>query len=217
MGATAMNIYSPSNPPPGFYVYLYLRSNDSGLAKAGTPYYSGKGIGKRAWKEHRNIKENKGVWTPKDSRYIVIVAEGLTEFGALALERWLIRWYGRKDNGTGILHNHTDGGDGVVGLRHTTAHKSMMSNKMSGENNPNFGRRHSEQSIALMREIQSNRPATSEKTKRKMSESRKGKPCSEETKKKIGLANSLKPRSPHDEDRKRRISESMKRYRQSTK
>lgn len=96
-----MSIYNDSI----YYVYFYLREDY-------TPYYVGKGKGDRSHK-HRNKNDIK---PPKDKSRIIILHDNLTEVYAFILERYYIRWFGRKDNGTGILRNMTDGGEGSSGV-----------------------------------------------------------------------------------------------------
>lgn len=91
--------------PKGYYTYAYISK------KTGLPYYIGKGVDRRMYVSHKNH----GITTPRDIGQIVVLEEGLTEIGALALERRYILWYGRKDAGTGVLHNKTDGGETTVG------------------------------------------------------------------------------------------------------
>jgi hypothetical protein len=82
-----------------FYTYLWLRDD-------GTPYYAGKGKGNRAFSSmgHR-------VYKPPNPENI-IVQEWPDEASAFEGEKLLIAIYGRKDLGTGILRNLTDGGEG---------------------------------------------------------------------------------------------------------
>lgn len=108
-----------------YYVYAYIRQKSSKVAKAGTPYYIGKGKGNRITGKHT-------VGVPSRS-HIIICENNLTEIGAFALERRLIRWWGRIDNNTGILRNRTDGGEGVSGLQHSTQTRMLISNLNKGK------------------------------------------------------------------------------------
>ena len=80
-----------------YYVYEYLRED-------GTPYYVGKGQGKR-WRDKHSV-----AIPPKER--VKFVQENMLEQDAFALEEELILKYGRKDLGTGILRNLTSGGEG---------------------------------------------------------------------------------------------------------
>ena len=57
---------------------------------------------------------------------------GLSEIGALALERRYIQWFGRKNNKTGILINLTDGGEGASGYIVTQERRNQLSIEKSG-------------------------------------------------------------------------------------
>jgi hypothetical protein len=123
-----------------FYVYLWLRHKNSKHGPKLSPYYVGKGSGNRAFNPRgRRVKP------PKDWSYIVFAQEGLTEQEAFDLERYCIALYGRKDLGTGILCNFTDGGEGVSGLRHSQEARAKLS--LANMGNQHFlGKTHTQES-----------------------------------------------------------------------
>lgn len=77
-----------------YYIYAYIN-------QLGHIYYIGKGTRNRAWATHKNI--------PIPFK-IVIMETNLSEIGAFALERFYIRWYGRKLDCSGVLLNKHEGG-----------------------------------------------------------------------------------------------------------
>jgi hypothetical protein len=86
-----------------YYTYLYFRQDV-------TPYYVGKGSGRRAYKNG-----GRPCRRPKSSHRI-FVQYWESESKAFEMERWYILFYGRQDLGTGILRNMSDGGEGTSNL-----------------------------------------------------------------------------------------------------
>ena len=130
-----------------YYCYVYKRED-------GTPYYIGKGKDNRVYFEHKRIRP------PKDRNNIFFACEGISEIEAFEMEIALISLLGRKDLGTGILRNKTDGGDGSSGLVRSEETRQKISVSLTGK-------------------------PKSEETRRRMSETRKNQPPSEETRKKL--------------------------------
>jgi hypothetical protein len=107
--------------PNRFYTYAYLREDR-------TPYYIGKGQGRRAYKKG----SNETIKLPKDKSRIIILKKNLTEKEAFKHEIYMIVVFGRKDNGTGILRNLTDGGDGMSGYKHSDEALLFLRERMIG-------------------------------------------------------------------------------------
>ena len=180
-----------------YYTYAYLREDR-------TPYYIGKG------KEDRIYSTNKRIKPPKDKSRIIFLKQNLTEEEAFRHEIYMIAVFGRKDLGTGILHNRTDGGEGTSNPSDETRKKMSEAKK---------GRTVSEETRRKIGEGQKDK-IVSEETKRKMSEASKGntawlgKTHSEETRKKLSELN--KGHTVSEETRKK-LSEANKDPSEETK
>lgn len=157
-----------------FYVYAYIR-NDGALS------YVGKGTGNRAF-----LKKNKR-GRPADDSKIKIIQRGLFEQEACDLEIDLIKKYGRKDLGTGILINPTNGSKGASNF------SSLTKDKVA------FAKRNESSEIRRKRSVTASnrtRNPLSVETKQKISVANTGKKRSSAAKKKMSDAKIGKKRPP---------------------
>jgi len=174
-----MSTYTRNNPPVGYYVYAYLRED-------ATPYYIGKGKGLRAW-----FKRKDEIKPPVDKSKIIIIEQNLTDLGALAIERRLISWYGRKDLQTGILRNKTDGGDGADGVKWSTDSKQ----KVTGRKMPESQKQKISDTLKRNPRTKYMPAPITEETRLKLKNAKLGKPKSLLHKENISKAMSGKPLS----------------------
>jgi hypothetical protein len=173
------------------YVYRHIRLDIN------QPFYIGIGSDELYERSISHKSRNKH-WmhiVNKIDYRIEILLDDLTWDEACEKEREFISLYGRRDLGTGLLVNMTDGGEGLtnpsIELRQ---HMSTRNKGRTAWNKGLIGFKHSDETIEKMRK---KRPVTSEKLKgRKQSieviqnrvEKNTGKKRSDETKLKISNA-----------------------------
>lgn len=146
-----------------YYTYAYLRED-------GTPYYIGKGKNNRIFN-----RDKKDIKPPREKSRVIILKKNLTEEEAFKHEIYMISVFGRKDLGTGILRNMTNGGEGSSGRILSEETKLKISNSKKGIPLPEKVRK---KMIELKRNV-------SQETREKLSVASKGRKHSEETIKKF--------------------------------
>jgi hypothetical protein len=159
-----------------FYTYAYLRED-------GTPYYIGKGRGRRAFLKHS------GFYPPSKNR-ILFLKKNLAEEEAFRHEIYMISIFGRKDLETGILHNKTNGGDGCSG-------KIMTEKDIENRRKGRIGKPLSESHKRKIAEANRGTPKTMTEKRRKSDIEK-------------GLKARGKPKQKHSEETRKKISEATK-------
>jgi hypothetical protein len=164
-------------------VYQHLKKG------SGEIFYIGIGKDeKRAYSKHSRSK----FWKSYVSKYeydVEITHRDIIWEEACVIEKYLISFYGRRDLGLGLLINQTDGGDGIIGYSHKEDVKALIGEAsklhMTGKK--------------LSYEVwnKGKKNIYSEETKRKISESGKGRTPSNKGKK-------------LNDSTKRKISETVK-------
>jgi len=151
-----------------FYVYLHCKPD-------GTPFYVGKGSGRRAYVLNFSSRRNRGhhniIIKHGKENILIYTRDCVSEAQAHEHEIWMIAWC--RAQGYRLV-NATNGGEGVSGYKWTDDAKYLAHLNHLGKTSPMKGKKHTEE------------------TKIKISKAGKGrfrKPCSDNTKLKISVAN----------------------------
>ena len=123
------------------YLYRHIRKD------LNQPFYIGIGSDENYNRAFDKYKRN-SIWkriVSKTEYEVEIMLDELSWEEVCKKEIEFIRLYGRKDNGTGILSNMTDGGEGSLNIIMTEEVKNKIRIKNSGANNYNFGKRMSDE------------------------------------------------------------------------
>lgn len=122
-----------------WYVYRHIRLDTN------QPFYIGIGC-KKNYARANDCKNRSSFWLKiynKTDIVIEILCNNITKEQASEKEKEFIALYGRKDNGTGILCNMTDGGDGILNCKRSEKTKKLLSNQKLGSKNHQFGKKQS--------------------------------------------------------------------------
>lgn len=112
-----------------YYAYIFKDPD-------GTPFYVGKGYGRRIrYLRGRNKQVLGHIRNLEDAglKYLVQKIDVKSEEEAFAIEKNLITKYGRKDTGSGCLLNHTDGGEGMSGYIWTEEQRIKLRGNQRGK------------------------------------------------------------------------------------
>jgi hypothetical protein len=160
-----------------YYTYAYLREDR-------TPYYIGKGKERNGRKDRMKARHFATTVPPLHRQLVLKIFD--SEFDAYKHEIYMIAVFGRKDLGTGILHNKSGGGEGISNMseyarkRTSETHKGKVlseetkrkigetrkrrgytcseeqkqkySEMYTGEGNPNYGKKHSPETLKKISE-----------------------------------------------------------------
>lgn len=104
-----------------YCVYKHVRLDNNEV------FYIGIGNKHRPYNTTHRNKWWKKI-SKKTNHDVFVLCDNLTKEEACEIERYLIKFYGRKDLGLGTLCNMTDGGEGPFGIKRSKETKDKIRN-----------------------------------------------------------------------------------------